>query len=517
MATVEILPAGSNGDDTALDVIQQIYRDFSRVESGWRSFVGGHIRQVAPIQAQLGEPEAAIAKCEDIGSEPVRVIALAEVAIAIRSSHADLADAALAAATSLAEEKGEGFRTSSAAPFAAIASALTTADRDGGAWLERALSVVNQENNPYETVMGISRYHFHRGELDAACDAICTRPGGYIGHFTSFHDDFAKYFLETLVGSGRADLALKFAATISDVHARANILERITTTSLQRGEPDIGFEAAAMGAQYGTRLLEQIGEYARANRDTDLLKRVVELGLAGVNPEYIGGYLRWPRWMQSFDVQGARDILKPHAEEIGSETKHRRLLHHLAQTQAALGDLDRALVSLEGVKSPGDRLFALFAGARHRLAMGDRAGVIDIVLELEKPGYEVGSSYETASLRTARLLAESGDRIAGLGRLELDADNPDSRDRLDQIATLQRELGDLAGAARTVLKGGKTEYRDDKLSKVAVAFGAAGDFAGVLRCMEQMKLPRKRGYAGSDALYAWSKASLPYYSVKTFC
>ena len=192
-----------------------------------------------------------------------KIITLAEISIALHEQDTATSKKALEAMLSEATATTV-HKTGRAATFAEIASALLVSGRETEAatWLELARENIPNENNPFETVMGIVCHHLHRGDVVEAVSTFQARPGGYSGNVTAFHMPFVEHFLAALAAANRDDLDAAIFTGIPDNHERFKLMKRYAVHLLPADRPGSALALVAHAGSHHNELLEVTANHA---------------------------------------------------------------------------------------------------------------------------------------------------------------------------------------------------------------------------------------------------------------
>lgn len=502
MPRVSFFEPGHNGDCSPLVMLEVAEAGLS-----YSNFLDEYMPRLLPIMAQV-DMEGALIVGEDMNMGMWQVISLAEISIALHSSHPEAAEQALSLMLEAVKE-ADVHLTARAATFAEMACALTVAGKqaEAEAWLARARGHIADENNPMETVMGLSRYHLHRGELPEAVAALLSRPAGYSGNLTAFYLPFTSCLLSALAAAAREDLLAVLIQAVGDDFESLNLLTPYIDLLLAAGRSTAALKVVTLIDSYQDRLLGQIAAHAGAARDHALLERVVAAGRAAAPPDSVEDLACWATWEARCDRDAAKKALAPLLEKgltaRGFTSTSGPQCRALLQGMGLTGELDRALGLVPQLPEGTCAVDALAGIGEGLRVLGDEAGLAQVLEALSSQ--DAHSSYEVPGQARAALLLRAAGRhkeAAALLKALLKATR--STDTLKEISRACCAAGDLPGAVAAAKKIRNRRGRDTLLRPIAVAYARAGDLAGAKKVLGELHEDRLRGFVGTEVLEAWA-------------
>ncbi|MEL6346404.1 MAG: hypothetical protein AAFV53_25060 [Myxococcota bacterium] len=511
-------PIPQADSEILLALIGRFYQSVEQVNTHWH-FADDHFRKVLPIHAQL-EPSKALTHVASVGSWSKQIICLSEICVALRhmGQRDAIADTALEKALSVERDRRDRLSTSTAAAAAAIACALFRSGQDSEAWLQRAIDNQDNINNPYETVMGVSRYHLHRGDGKASADALNAR--GYSSHLFAFKTHYVRFFIRELIRLDQTPVALDFGHAIIGGREWNQLLAASLLFAHDLGKQD-AVKVLLAEIEYSSRIADDYWKAAAAQMNRSLMGQIVGRGFSP-RADDTDHFNKAGRWML-FEPEAAKkrfeETVAVFNEKFPGEPT--RMWRSLAAGGATI-DLDRAMRMLDAApSSSADGVYDVLEEMGHNLAaQGNFRGVVAVLkrLEAHSKAFPRKRTYDTPpECIAASILSRSGATVEGLAILERLRKETRDSDKLKTIAETQLAVGGFAAARRTVQQIKSDESHDKALKDVAVAAGRAGRLDVVRDCADRMKIPKERVYGIADGLEAWAENRAPYYSVRTFC
>lgn len=204
-------------------------------------------------------------------------------------------------------------------------------------------------------------------------------------------------------------------------------------------------------------------------------------------------------------------------EELGMVTSW--AYRELGQAFGWLGDLGAALMALERVADPEERLASLLAASRHASTGVQEAFLCaaqGLIASLEDERRRVNALSQLAAClhdlkrptRAQAALSEAQHIADGIRRARSDQGQT-RRAALQTISNTQFAVNNPFGAYTTGRRLRTRHHQDPDLVRCATHYAAAGDLAGASRCITAIHAEPLRLSAISQATTAWLAAGRP--------
>jgi RNA polymerase sigma factor (sigma-70 family) len=168
----------------------------------------------------------------------------------------------------------------------------------------------------------------------------------------------------------------------------------------------------------------------------------------------------------------------------------------VATEQMSAGDKEgvkvsvrKAVEAIDTMDHPGTRNYPLYRSANLLTHIGEFDGARRLIDRVESQNYETRALRELANYQS-KAGDQAGARTSWIRALNTAARDPHQPP--GTTAEIQAEMGDLAGALRTVQRIGNEDGKSKALSGVAVAVATMGNLDAAESVVERIKSPRIR-------------------------